>query len=789
MRPDALASRLVLTLDLLRPCFMKKHRSDWKHLSSHGVPARALALLIAAAYAALPTLQAQPLPNATTLALQSVVISGSRNEQRRDDLPLSMDVLTAADLEEGQIGDIRDIAKNLPNVEVKRAPARFTVTGAGNPTGRDGNAGFNVRGQDGNRVLMLVDGVRLPRSYINGNNAFGRDVVSLDLLKRVELVRGPSSVLYGSDALAGMVNFITYEPADFLAGADGRSKSLGGKLGLSYSGDDGGVTAAATLAAPASESAQWLLTASAHRAHGLDNLGDNAAASVERTTPNPQTDRNASLLGKLVLQPGAGQKHVLTLEYVRQNSEVDLLSSRAKAPLSAASVVDESANKTMQRERLGWQARYSVAGVLADRVQTLLSAQNTAAQDNGHTTRNDGGVRIRDTAYGERAWQASVQADKTLVMSPQWLQKLSYGLDYSRTDITSFFDGSDPKPLVAYVPKKYFPDTRDSSVALYAQSEWVSERWSVTPGLRLEQFSLDVISQDGFAPPSPTPGISVSGTSVTPKLGALYRVAPPWSVYGNYASGFRAPNAAQINGFVENPTPTTFVKLLANPDLQPETSKNFELGTRARLERVSLDLAAFVGDFHQLIVDKKPLGGTGVAGDPLLFQSVNIDNARIWGFEAKGTLDLGDLAGAALSLPFSYGQTRGWDKATGLPLNSIMPAKLRLGLKWATPQWDLALDATRHAAKTVEDLDSPYLPKPATPPRVAQFTVPQASTLDVHGQWRVRKDLRANFSVVNLGNTKYWLWSDVQGLAATSAVVDAYTQPGRHFNLSLVMDL
>lgn len=761
----------------------------WKPHGRHGWQARTLGLLTAGVCAALSQVQAQTAPNATTLALQSVVVSGSRSEQRRDELPLSMDVLTAADLEEGQIGDIRDLARDLPNVEVRRAPARFTITGVGNSTGRDGNAGFNVRGQDGNRVLMLVDGVRLPRSYVNGNNAFGRDVVSLDLLKRVELVRGPSSVLYGSDALAGMVNFITYDPTDFLASADGRAKSLGGKLGLSYSGDDGGVTAAATLVAPVNESAQWLLTATTRRAHGLDNLGDNDAATVDRTTPNPQNDRSVAVLGKLVLQPGAGHKHVLALEYVRQNSDVDLLSSRAKAPLSAASVVDESAHKTLRRERLSWQAYYTMAGALADRVQTLVSAQNSAAQDNGHTTRNDSGVRIRDTGYGERAWQASVQAARTLVMSPQWTQKISYGVDYSRTDITSFFDGSDPKPLATYVPKKYFPDTRDSSAALYAQSEWVSERWRITPGLRFEQFSLSVVSQDGFSPPSPTPGISVSGSSLTPKLGALYRFAPQWSVYGNYAGGFRAPNAAQINGFVENPTPTTFVKLLSNSELRPETSQNLEIGARARLDRLSFDLAAFVGDFHQLIIDKKPLGGSGVAGDPLLFQSVNIDNARVWGFEVKGAFDLGDLVGATVSLPFSYGRTRGWDRATGLPLNSVMPAKLHLALKWATPQWDLAVQATHHAAKTVDELDSPYLPKPATPPRVAQFTVTDASTLDLRGQWRMGKAVRANFSVVNLTNRKYWFWSDVQGLAATSAVLDAYTQPGRHFNLSLVFDL
>lgn len=93
-----------------------------------------------------------------------------------------------------------------------------------------------------------------------------------------------------------------------------------------------------------------------------------------------------------------------------------------------------------------------------------------------------------------------------------------------------------------------------------------------------------------------------------------------------------------------------------------------------------------------------------------------------------------------------------------------------------------------HAAKTEGDLESPYLPKPVNPPRIRQFTVPAATTLDLSGRWRIRKDLRLTASITNLTNRKYWLWSDVQGLAINSAVVDAYTQPGRHLNLSAVMD-
>jgi hemoglobin/transferrin/lactoferrin receptor protein len=514
-------------------------------------------------------------------------------------------------------------------------------------------------------------------------------------------------------------------------------------------------------------------------------MGNNDAASVDRTTPNPQDDRGAAWLGKLVFQPDAQQKHILTLESLEKYTDVALLSSRGKPPLTAGSVVDEHASSAQRRERVSWHGHYTTDLPWADSVQTALSVQNSDAQQNGLTTRNDQGVRMRNTAYSERTWQANLQVNKLLPVAEQWVQKISVGLDYASTAVSNWFDGSDPAPLPNYVPKKYFPDSRDSSTALYAQSELRSARWSIIPGLRVEQFALDVLSQDGFSPPAPAPAKALSGSNWSPKLGVLFRPTPQWTVYANYASGFRVPNAAQVNGFVENPTPSTFVTLLANPGLQPETSNNVEFGVRTRQAWGKLDFAIFASDFQHLIVDKKPLGGSGTASDPLLFQTVNIDNARIRGFEFKGTFEWGDLADVAMSTPFSYGQARGTDTATDRPLNSIDPAKLTLGLKLDGLQWNARLDATYVAAKTVGDLESPYLPKPVNPPRIEQLTLPEATTLDLHLQWRLRKDLRANFAVINLTDRKIWHWSDVQGLAASSAVIDAYTQPGRHLNLSL----
>ena len=734
----------------------------------------------------------QAYAQSTTTTLNMVVVSGSRNEQPRDDLPLSMDVFSDRDMEDKQIGDIKELVKDLPNVSVKHAPARFGVTGASNSTGRDGNAGFSIRGLGGNRVLMLIDGTRTPRSYVNGNNAFGRDALSLDLVKRVELVRGPSSVLYGSDGLAGLVNFISYEPADFLGTSGGEARNIGGRVAARRSGDDDGLAVATTVAGRANESLQWLLTATARNTRGLDNMGGNDEPNANRTRPNPQTNRDNALLGKLVLRPSVWQKHVLTLEHVGKSSDTELLSSRAlllPPPTSTATralVAGESDIDNLRRDRLTWDARYVLNSRWADQLQTLLSLQNSDAQDNGRTVRNDGGVRLRDTRYDEYTLQANLQISKSLAMSEYWTQKITYGLDFTRTEVTSWFGGSDPAPLAPYVPKKYFPDARDGGTALYAQSEFSDERWSVTPGVRVERYAVDVTSQLGYAPPATTPGVSIEGINTSPKLGVLFRFTPQVAFYGNYSSGFRAPSAAQLNGFID-PSPGVNARLLPNPDLKPETSKNLELGLRTRHAGLSLDVAAFTGDFKQLIVDKKFLSGANTVSNPNVFQTINVDNATIWGFEVKGNMDWGTWGGAKFSTPFAFGQARGQDNGSGLPLNSIDPAMATLGAHFETPKWSLRLDMRHHAAKDTGEVD----PTSGVRAGSTQFTaVPAATTLDITGQWRIRKDIRLTAGVVNVTDRKYWLWSDVQGLTTANAITqaDAYTQPGRHVNLSLVFD-
>jgi hemoglobin/transferrin/lactoferrin receptor protein len=726
-------------------------------------------------------------PRNAHAALPEVVVSGSRQEQAADELPLSYDVINANTLSNQQSRNLREALENLPNTSVKRSPARFSVGGATASAGRDGNVGINIRGLGGNRVLLMTDGVRMPRSYAFRTTTFDREYLSLELLKRIEVVRGPASALYGSDGMAGLVNFITHEPADFLAVGKGEtSKTLGGRIAAGWSGDDNGHTLAGTVAGKASDSLQWMLTATTRGAHAMDNMGTNDEPNTNRTRTNPQDDRDKAVLGKIVLRPHATQRHVFTLEHVQKKSDVDLLSSRNPLPLRgtpaqiAGAIVDEYSSRSMERNRLTWDARFGLGTDWADHVRTVVAYQDAQSRQVGTSVRNTLPLRVRDNSYGESTWQAGVQADKIL-RSGGWAHKITYGLDHVRSDISNLYTGLAPLPPEVF-PLKRFPDTRETTSALYVQDESVHGNWSLTPGLRFDHFSLDVTSQAGFYPPAKQPGQSLSGSALSPKIGVLYRATEQWSVFGQYAAGFRAPDAGQVNGYYENAAEQVII--IPNPDLRPEKSRGVELGVRGRLDRLSLDAAVFGSHYSNLIMDTVLIRGTGTAADPRIFQTINTERARITGFELKGQYDWGRVAGGRLVTPFSYGKARGVNRATGKPINSVDPAQLALGVQYDTAAWGLRLDMRHHAAKTAKDIDSASSVKPPN----TQFTVPSATTLDVSAQWRLRKDLRLNFAVHNLTNRKYWLWPDVYGLAASSTTNDAYTQPGRSVHVSLVKD-
>lgn len=691
--------------------------------------------------------------------MKDVVVSASRDEQDADSLPMSIDVIDAKQMEQEQIGDIRELAARLPNVEVPRSPARFSL--ASGSTGRDQNSGFNIRGLEGNRVLMLVDGVRLPRSYSFSANAFGRDYLDLGLVQRVEILRGAVPALYGSDGMGGLVNFITVQPDDFLK--DG--KTLGGRVSASYDGSDNGKRVGATLAGRASPEWSWLIAAGVGRSNELESMGTNKAAGANRTAPNPEKDKSTSLLGRLVYTPSAVQKHVFTLEGVDKRADYDLLSARS------ATVTDSKSNTSMKRWRASWQGQWQqLDTALADELKLMASYQSSNSREFVTETRTPPlAYRERDVTYDEDALQLHAQAGKTLRWGSSASGKFTYGVDYLRGKVVNEQNGITP-PAGESFPLKRFPDTTETSTALFAQAELHYGSFSLTPGVRAEHYSIKP-KQTGFGGTA----VSNSDSAISPKLGAMFQMTDAWSVYGNYAAGFRAPNAGQINAFFENPL--AFYKSIPNPNLKPEKSNTFELGLRGRMNALRLDAAVFSGRYKDFIQDQVQVAGQyGDRNNPATFQSVNLGRVNIHGFELKADYDWGQFAGGNWRTNAAYGYTKGTDKSTNKPVDTISPQQMVLGVRYERSNVGVQLNASHWSGKKASDAST------------AAWLSPSATVLDLSAQWRIRPGTRLNVGVYNLTDKKYWRWSDVRGLAGTTQIADAYSQPGRNVRVSLVQD-
>lgn len=730
--------------------------------SLHSFRLRQLPLWLALAWAGVPSLQAQQVAG----GLKEVVISGTRSERAVEDVPATLDVLSGEALNPANVQDIRDLVRELPNVSVSRQPTRFSA--AGTPVGREGNAGFNIRGLEGNRVLLLVDGIRVPQGLTNGvlgGAAFGRDYYELGLISRVEIVRGANSALYGSDGLAGSVAMFTPEPHELIK----PGQTLGGKVVTGYSSEDSGKRLGLTLAGVASDTVQWLGSVQLGRSSELINQGTNESLNLNRTAPNPQSDRQQAFLGKLLITPGAGQNHTLTLEHVGKDSEVEAYTGRAVTAAAATSVIDLDASSEATRSRLGWDARYKLGRAWVDELRTTLGVQSSETREVAREDRFTAADRVRDTRYQERMTQAAIQAEKTLPMGAGWSQKLIYGADLSQADMTNLVTGLTPAAGETF-PLKRFPDTVTTTSALFVQSEMANELWSFIPALRYDHVriaaSSDALYKNNAA--------SLDASAVSPKLGAIYRFAPQWRVFSNLAAGFKAPTPIQLNNFFEN-NAGGFYKSISNPDLKPETSVTFELGTRGQWRALGLEAALFSGRYKDFIEETVLVSGQfGNPANPAVLQSVNRGAVSLRGFELKAAYQLG----VNTALRLAYGQTQGTVTSTGMPLNSVNPAKFVLGLEQRLGAWKVGAVLSHAAAKAASDIDYASL--------ATQFASPAYTTLDLKAAWQLRPGVSLNAALNNVTDTRYWEWTNVRGVAAGAPALDSYTAPGRSASIALV---
>lgn len=733
---------------------------------------------------------------AGTLALQQTTISATRQEQSVDSVPATVTVHTREELDRNNVNTIKELVRYEPGV---------SVGGTGT---RGGISGYNIRGIDGDRILTQVDGVEIPNGFFNGPYAkTQRNYVDPEIIKRVEILRGPASVLYGSNAIGGAVSYYTLDPDDIIK----PGKDVGARLKTGYSSADDSWLKSATVAGRSGEF-DGLLHFSQRDGHETESYNHHNGTGLDRTAANPEDVRTTNVLAKAGWNYADDARLGLTYEKYKDNRDSDQ-QSVVGGPFDKGKPMGmylwRTGKDTVSRERFGLENTFALDALLVDNVKWSLNYQiaktdQSTVEDYFPMVRHV--IRSRETLYEEKQWVFDAQLDKAFSIADTQ-HVFTYGTTIKQEKVTGSRSGSGTCLAVgrgctavgaispADVLKKSsdFPDPTINTYSLFAQDQISWNNWTFLPGLRYDytqlkphitQEFLNTVNADGKGTVSDE---NKTWHRVSPKFGLTYALTDNYTWYGQYAEGFRTPTAKALYGRFENST--TGYRVAPNPDLEPEKSQSYETGLRGNFESGNFDVAVFYNKYRDFINEDAIKPGY----DEPTFKSENIKHATIKGVELKGRLNL-DHFGAPQGL-YTQGSVAylyGRNNDTGQPLNSINPLTGVFGLGYDQDNYGALLSWTLVQKKNLVD-DSTF----KSPDGInAQFKTPGYGVLDLSGFYKVTDDVTVSAGLYNLADKKYWQWDNVRGFDGSGeaavlapANLDRLTEPGRNFAINLVWDI
>lgn len=708
-----------------------------------------------------------------------ITITATRTRRPVQTVPVAIEVIDRDRLEQESIQDIRDLVRYTPGISVRNS---F----------RYGLQDFNIRGLEGNRVLLQADGIRLPNRFQFGPFQLGRDYLDLDSISRAEIVRGPASALYGSDALGGVVSFLTPTPGELLdiLGEDqyrqislgGDSVNQGGRANLQYAGRSGNLDYSLNYTR-------------------RDNLGTRINNNSNLIDPQANTRNN--ILGQLVYNLN-DRSQIRLLGELFDNRR-DTTAAAENLPLYGIETTQsftEDVDTQRVRGILAYRHDDPDAEGLLQGAQVRFYVQDSQIEEQNRERRllvdRRSGESIpvqRDTEneFVDRVWGGDVQLQSNFTTGTANHQ-LTYGFDISstrnerprdRTQLNLITGERTRRIPPDTFPTKDFPDTDTFRLGVYVQDEitFGDSGWSLIPGLRYDYYSLNPADDPVFAA-NGSEAVDFSDDALTPSLAIGYQPNPNLFLYGRYSRGFRAPLYNEINSGFTNLTSGFFrYRTISNPDLEAETSNSFELGLRAGGDRFDVGLTGFYNSFDNFIESFALLRvEPGPENIPInVFQTQNVAEARTYGMEATAEYRFSpgsDGLSAFTRMAFTVGD----NQTENVPLDTVPPFTALLGVRYQgdDDRWGLQT-VTTYVGQARTDSPSPDF----------TFIVPDSYILvDVLGYVRFTPDLTLNVGLFNLFDEEYQVYSDVRQLNRNSSrdlqLVDRLTQPGRTISASLV---
>ncbi|MBU3017387.1 TonB-dependent receptor [Paraglaciecola agarilytica] len=638
-------------------------------------------------------------------AMESITITSRKISQSVLDTPYTVYSVNSKELSERHYRTTTDIFRDVPG-----ALSQKTSSGQGSPF---------LRGLTGFHNLFLVDGIKLNNAvFRSGPNQYWNTVDPLSI-KRMEIVMGPSSVLFGSDGIGGTVNALTKTPSlsseeiqlsMFVQGAEAANVNIQG------------VTLEKAI------SHESAIRVSANR----KDFGDMESAGGR--LPNTGYDEvNFDL--KLYQEFSQGWETTFAHFLTHQQDVPRTHKTIYSVPFHGTTVGNElERNLDQKRELTYFKIRNDGLASLSH-FNTVFSYQQQ--DESRHRERT--GDRIDDQGFSVNTLgfilDSGVQLDA---------YNLLFGVDYYRDNVNSYSSSNPIQGAIA-------DDASYTTFAGYSEVRWsLSNELELTAGLR---YSHIAAKANKVADPTTEQATSLdkSWEDLVGSFRAQYHLNSTSMIYAGISEGFRAPNLSDLTR-LDSARSNEFE--IPSVNLDSEKFVSYELGYRKRKESSSIDIAVYYTELNDQII-LYPNGSITENGEVVMAKS-NEGDGYIYGTELSFGQDILERLNARISLSYQYGKTKGIPVAgsalTEDYLSRLMPWSGHLSMRytaesakwWIESQIQSLAEADKLSAR--DQTDTQRIPPGGTP----SFVV-----FHIRGGYELSKSISVNIALENLLDKNY----------------------------------
>ena len=647
-----------------------------------------------------------------------------------------------------------------------------------------------IRGFEANRVLLVVDGVRMNNIIYRSGHLQNAITVDAQGLEQLEVIFGPGSLMYGSDALGGVVHFRTKSPqvgveagtfdlnASMRYASASRQKTahvdfgVGGKK-LGYWGsatysDFGDLRTGRQYSEKYPEYGKRLYYVDIEGT--VDKVLENDETNLQIGTGYEQFD----MIHKLKWAPSLYSNHTLNFQ-LSTSSDIPRYDQLTESG-------DDPSDLTFAEWYYGPQDRWLLSSrhqflrktSLYDKALVLASYQKVGED---RINRRYGSDRRSFQLEEVDVWSLTVDLNKRIAP----LLHLSYGGSYHWNDLNSVAFAENRAATIQYDDElTRYPD-KDAhmhSGGVYANARAsITEQWTLHGGVRLSHVNTRIQYNSGLVdwPERFLAGINNNNTALTWGLGVDFRPSEAWQIKGQVGSAFRAPNVDDLAKIrIKGGTAS-----VPNPDLQPERAVQSEITLAYHKDQTHGQLSLQVTGFYTLLEDAivqlsypLPNGDSVLLHDGELFSTVgnlNAEEGKMWGVMLQAAFPIARHLKAAASFNVIKGKTLDLE-GTSTPMAHIPPTYGQILLTHTKGPLKLEGIVRFNGAKKLEDYsnNSADNVEKATPEGTLAWT-----TYNVYGAYDINETFSVQLAIENILDIHYRPFAS--GVSA----------PGRNISVSL----